>query len=122
MKERIIKGPKGKIVVLWDKKLKDVDRIRKKLIKITEQGERPYFLWHLFFKDVFDNGGFDIVIGNPPYGVEFSEQLKNKYELSSRDSYGIFMAHALTQLLKPDAICAFIVSDTWLTIMTHLQL
>jgi len=121
-KERINNGPKGKIIIAWDKKLADVDRIRKKLIKITEQTERPYFLWHLFFKDAFDNGGFDIVIGNPPYGVEFSEQLKNKYGLGSTDSYGVFMAHALAQLLKVDATCAFIVSDTWLTIMTHLPL
>lgn len=29
--------------------------------------EKPYFLWHLYFKEVFDKGGFDIVIGNPPY-------------------------------------------------------
>lgn len=26
-----------------------------------------FFLWHTWFKDVFDQGGFDIVIGNPPY-------------------------------------------------------
>lgn len=26
-----------------------------------------FFLWHTWFADVFDNGGFDIVIGNPPY-------------------------------------------------------
>ena len=26
-----------------------------------------FFLWHIYFKDVFDKGGFDIVIGNPPY-------------------------------------------------------
>ncbi|MCF0186416.1 MAG: class I SAM-dependent DNA methyltransferase, partial [Bacteroidaceae bacterium] len=25
-----------------------------------------FFLWHIYFKEVFDNGGFDIVIGNPP--------------------------------------------------------
>ncbi len=29
---------------------------------------RPFFPWHLYFADVFkENGGFDIVIGNPPY-------------------------------------------------------
>lgn len=27
----------------------------------------PFFLWHTYFKDVFDRGGFDIVIANPPY-------------------------------------------------------
>lgn len=26
-----------------------------------------FFLWHIYFKEVFDKGGFDIVIGNPPY-------------------------------------------------------
>lgn len=36
------------------------------------KGEDPsansdFFLWHTWFTDVFANGGFDIVIGNPPY-------------------------------------------------------
>ena len=26
-----------------------------------------FFLWHTWFSDVFSKGGFDIVIGNPPY-------------------------------------------------------
>ena len=26
-----------------------------------------FFLWHTFFAEVFKHGGFDIVIGNPPY-------------------------------------------------------
>ncbi|MBN8459664.1 MAG: N-6 DNA methylase [Verrucomicrobia bacterium] len=29
--------------------------------------ERPTFLWHLHFGEVFAKGGFDIVIANPPY-------------------------------------------------------
>lgn len=29
--------------------------------------EAPFFLWHLYFRDVFESGGFDIIIGNPPY-------------------------------------------------------
>ena len=34
-------------------------------IDIAETSE--FFLWHTWFSEVFDNGGFDIVIGNPPY-------------------------------------------------------
>jgi len=31
---------------------------------------RPYFLWHLNFADVFEQkGGFDMVVANPPYDV-----------------------------------------------------
>ena len=29
--------------------------------------QKPFFLWHTYFMDVFKEGGFDIVIGNPPY-------------------------------------------------------
>ncbi len=30
-------------------------------------GNDQFFLWHTWFYDVFSQGGFDIVIGNPPY-------------------------------------------------------
>lgn len=34
----------------------------------AQQPSRPFILWQLYFPKVFrDNGGFDIVIGNPPY-------------------------------------------------------
>lgn len=29
--------------------------------------DKPYFLWHYYFHDAFESGGFDIIIGNPPY-------------------------------------------------------
>ena len=41
-------------------------------------GNNQFMLWHTWFYDVFSQGGFDIVIGNPPY-VEFKtldEQVK----------------------------------------------
>jgi methylase of polypeptide subunit release factors len=32
------------------------------------RAERPFFLWHFWFRHVFsEKGGFDIVIANPPY-------------------------------------------------------
>lgn len=34
------------------------------------------FNWEKEFSEVFKNGGFDIVIGNPPYGVNFDEKTK----------------------------------------------
>jgi adenine-specific DNA-methyltransferase len=38
------------------------------LEKLKEQSIRPYFLYKLNFPEVFtEKGGFDIVIGNPPY-------------------------------------------------------
>lgn len=42
--------------------------IQKCLTQLTKDGylKKP-FLWKLAFPEVFDRGGFDIVVGNPPY-------------------------------------------------------
>jgi len=55
---------------LLDKLALEVEQMQQALKDIKpllKKDEKPWFLWHLFFKDVFDKGGFDIVIGNPPY-------------------------------------------------------
>ncbi len=45
-------------------KLEKVDEIR----ELREKSIRPFFIWELEFSEVFmKKGGFDIVIGNPPY-------------------------------------------------------
>lgn len=50
-----------------------------KLAQLSNSNERPFFLWHLFFQEVFDKGGFDIVIGNPPY-VDSETMIRNNPE------------------------------------------
>lgn len=96
-----------------------------KLYKLQDASERPYFLWHLFFGNILNEGkkGFDIVIGNPPYGgTKIDEHTQQEYKLASKDPYGAFMSMALNKLLKPDGILCYIVSDTWLTIKSHKPL
>ena len=42
-----------------------------------------FFLWHTWFHDVFSRPskeGFDIVIGNPPYGAKYDNQTKRYYK------------------------------------------
>src|SRR5574344_112965 len=44
-----------------------------------------FFLWHTWFKDVFSRPskqGFDIVIGNPPYGAKLSDDDKRRIKSS----------------------------------------
>lgn len=43
-----------------------------------------FFLWHTWFKDVFDKGGFDIVIGNPPY-ISAPAQIANPILAKQRE-------------------------------------
>ena len=72
---------------------KDIADIVKQ--ELTEQGihidfedidlsaNTHFFLWHTWFHDVFSRPskeGFDIVIGNPPYGAKYDNQTKRYYK------------------------------------------
>ncbi len=48
-----------------------------------------FFLWHIYFKDVFDKGGFDVVIGNPPYNElrDLSKEAQEAYKKSNYHKY-----------------------------------
>ena len=47
-------------------------------------GNDQFFLWHTWFHDVFSKGGFDIVIGNPPY-VSAPTQIANPILAKQRE-------------------------------------
>ena len=52
----------------FQKNLSKQAQIMKVLDEFKKSGVRPFFLWGLYFADVFERkGGFDIVIANPPY-------------------------------------------------------
>ena len=58
----------------------------------TSQGH-PFFHWPLEFPDVFEQGGFDVVLGNPPWGQKqiAGEQLVSKFIRGAYSSVsGIF--------------------------------
>jgi hypothetical protein len=72
-------------------------------------------------------GGFDIVLANPPYGATVDSKVRDIYfnpkteSGQSKDTYGLFIARGL-QLLRNDGQFCFIVSDTWRTIKSHKPL
>ena len=72
--------------------------------------------------------GFDIVLGNPPYGgTKISDELKTTLTLASKDPYGAFIARFMhlrsrNTHLREGGILAFIVSDTFMTIKSHFEL
>lgn len=101
----------------------DLDLFNEKEIKLAQlsnSNERPFFLWHLFFKEVFDEGGFDIVIGNPPY-FEISDPFwkdyfKNNFSevLSGHYDIYIFFYKLAFDLIKHKGILTYITPHSFL--------
>ena len=53
-------------------------------------GNDQFFLWHTWFHDVFSKGGFDIVIGNPPYGLINKKQNQGEGVIVPEDIHEIY--------------------------------
>jgi type I restriction-modification system DNA methylase subunit len=72
------------------------------------------------FQEIMKNGGFDVVIGNPPYGASFQqkeiEYLISTYntQIGSKDSYELFIAKAVF-LLKSNGYFGYIIPASWLS-------
>jgi len=74
------------------------------------------FIWGIGFKGVMDRGGFDVCIGNPPWGADLSKNLdylENTYDLAEGqyDSYELFIELS-RRILKDDGIWGFVVPDS----------
>jgi type I restriction-modification system DNA methylase subunit len=76
------------------------------------------FNWGNTFSEIFENDGFNVIIGNPPYGASLSEEedsyLRIKYAVSNYqlDTYNLFIERGLN-LLKKDGLLGFIIPSAW---------
>lgn len=93
-----------------------------KLEQLDPSANQDFFLWHTWFKDIFDGGGFDIVIGNPPYVVvEANGKYRNYETESSLDLYAYFYERAV-KLLKSNGIISFITSSLFVKGLKYTSL
>jgi len=120
-----------------DKKSKEeqkkITKTKKKIAELEEELEElenatfydQAFEWRFEFPEVLDEDGnfigFDAVIGNPPYGVDFPESLndylKDRFETNTwrGESYVAFSEMGL-ELLKEFGQLTFIIPDTLLNL------
>jgi hypothetical protein len=83
--------------------------------------DRHPFTWEREFPQVMGSGGFDVVVGNPPYvrphnlPPELKVFLWDNFStfVGKSDLYCCFIQRAI-DLAKPGGLIAFIVSDGWL--------
>jgi type I restriction-modification system DNA methylase subunit len=110
---------------IFDSIIKNVRRqIHAKDENLSQKGLDPsdnsqFFLWHTWFTDVFEKGGFDIVIGNPPYGAnidsltELYESLYPETSHGYKDIYKYFFDQGM-RITKPKGILCYITPNTYL--------
>lgn len=111
----------------WNKRVLQLTEETKKLdseieeIKANKIFENA-FEWRFEFpevlNDIGDFVGFDVVIGNPPYGVKLIDSekvyLKNRYTATTGEVeiYTFFIELAMTDLLKLNGVFSFITTNT----------
>ena len=82
------------------------------------------FEWNIEFSEVLSLGGFDAVIGNPPYGAVLTEEeaayISQHYKVQSYqlDTYLVFVEKALS-IVKKNAPVGMIIPNTWLLNLTQ---
>jgi Alw26I/Eco31I/Esp3I family type II restriction m6 adenine DNA methyltransferase len=99
--------------------------INPKDIDVNLSENNQFFLWHTWFFDVFSQGGFDIVIGNPPYFVYQENHVGEIKELRNvkdykiafggkLNAYKLFIANALSILCRQEGVMCVICQNSLL--------
>lgn len=118
----IIQRERNRTQILSKEQSKRIQIIEEGINRLeTKSGNRGYFLWHWYFGDILSTGGFDIVIGNPPYVKEFTNRAafdgvrESPYYQGKMDLWYLFACLALDHLKLGKGVLCFIATNNWVT-------
>lgn len=111
---------RGKKLTFLDKNIK----IGNSLIESVEVASDKAFSWFENFPEIFKQGGFDVVVGNPPYVAtkEISKEQRDyfweKYSellVNEMDLYELFIFDGVSKLLKEGSYLGYITPNSFYT-------
>jgi adenine-specific DNA-methyltransferase len=85
------------------------------------------FNWEEQFANIMERGGFDVIVGNPPYGAKLDRQERSYFNARFQhqdyqlDSYLLFLERAIS-LLAPNGYLGLILPNTWLVSLTYVNI
>lgn len=104
------------------------DRQLSLILSISEEKriQSNAFDWQTAFPHVFEAGGFDVILGNPPYSAKQSKETKQLTHFFSAveykcDPYAFFIEQGLSKL-KTKGRLGFIIPVTWMTNYYYMKL
>ncbi len=84
--------------------------------------KKRFFHWFLEFPEIMARGGFDCILGNPPYlggqalsgtyGHSFCGYVKWEYEPTGLSDLVVYFLRRIFSLLRPDGFTAFITTNS----------
>ena len=96
-----------------------------RLASLDPSANQEFFLWHTWFKDIFDRGGFDIVVGNPPY-FKYEGAIKGEIETIRKiselkiafggklNAYKLFLAISINKICKDRGVISMIFQNSFI--------
>lgn len=104
-----------------------IDKLTEKIVKQEDENDlifRDAFEWRFEFPEVLDEDGnfegFDVVIGNPPYGIHFKSEHKNflkdyykKVHVRTLESFNYFVLR-FSNISSNSGFCCFIIPSSFL--------
>lgn len=83
---------------------------------------KRFFHWFLEFPEIMERGGFDCILGNPPYlgdkqlsgtyGYPFCEYVKWEYVPAGLSDLVVYFVRRIFSLLRPNGFTAFITTNS----------
>jgi adenine-specific DNA-methyltransferase len=122
-------------------RIREIDEAKKQKVHVQEtvlsklkhwfdDSSKPTFLWNLHFGEIFANGGFDLVIANPPYfdvkgmDVKMGGLIFSRYKCAANriNLYSTFIELAFEELVNDSGSMAFIIPNSLLQNSSYSKL